>query len=157
MKKAMFVGMATALCVLISVPVYAGDHKKCESSLKDCLNSMVTKLKSTGFIGVELDKSKSPKALIVTKVVEGSPAEKAGIQVGDELVAFNGMAYNEKNYKAISEVKVPGASVRCTMKRNGTDRQFKLTLAPMPADLMAEYIGEHMLHHAEKKDAVAQK
>jgi len=42
----------------------------------------------------------------------------------------------------------PGKSVDYTIKRDGYDRQVTVTLAPMPADLLAQYIWQHMLLHA---------
>jgi hypothetical protein len=42
----------------------------------------------------------------------------------------------------------PGKSVDYTIKRDGYDRQVTVTLAPMPADVLARYVGQHMLDHA---------
>lgn len=111
---------------------------------------MVTELKSTGFIGVELDKPGDKGEMVVTKVVPGAPAEKAGIQKGDVLVALNGIPFSKDNWKKMAEVKKPGREVTCTVKRGTTNKNIKLTLVPMPADLMAKYIGEHMMKHAKK-------
>ena len=41
----------------------------------------------------------------------------------------------------------PGQSVKYTIKREGVDREISLTLAPMPADIMARWIGEHIKEH----------
>jgi len=154
------------LVLLLAVPALAGGDHKCDKPVQDCLNSMVTKLKSTGFIGVEIeglcgkcDKGKKcPKCkkdgYRVTKVIKGTPAETAGIQVGDILYGINGIKFNKENDEKLSKVKVPGNKVTCNIKRNGVDKGFKMTLVPMPADIMAKYIGEHMLAHA-KADAKA--
>ena len=152
MKKALFV--VVSLSLMLSLSAFAGEHKKCTKPVQDCLNSMVVKLKSSGFIGVELDKGKGG-VLKITKVVEGSPAEKAGIKQGDELFAINGIRFNDENHKKISKVKLPGKRVSCTIKRDGASREVKLTLSPMPADLMSKYIGEHMLSHAKQGESVA--
>jgi C-terminal processing protease CtpA/Prc len=147
-----------ALALMFATPALAGDHE-CSTPVEECLNGMVTKLKSTGFIGVELDQDEATGTLTVSKVIADSPAEKAGIQPGDVLYAINGLRFREENHDAISQVKLPGKEVTCTIKRNGRDKKFKLTLVPMPADLMAKYIGEHMMYHAQKnpKDKVAKK
>ncbi|MDJ0763526.1 MAG: PDZ domain-containing protein [Myxococcota bacterium] len=155
--------IAVVVGLMLAPPVLAGDkhkHKKCDQPVQDCLNGMVEKLKTTGFIGVELDdgkKGKKGEALIVTKVIPGSPAEKAGIAVGDELYALNGIKFDKKNHEAMAKVKKPGKTVTCTIKRNGANRKFKLTLAPMPADLLAKYIGEHMMDHAKVDTKLAKK
>lgn len=139
-----------ALALMTAVPAVAGDHE-CNKPVEECLNGMVDKLKSTGFIGVEIDADKTTGTLTVTEVIADSPAQKAGIQAGDVLFAINGIRFSEENDDAISQVKLPGKQVTCTIKRNGRDKKIKLTLVPMPADLMAKYIGEHMMYHAEKK------
>ena len=138
-----------ALALLTPLTAYGGDHKKCTLKVDDCLNAMVTKLKSTGFIGVELEESKKG-ALVITKIVPGAPAEKAGIQVGDELMALNGIPFSKESHHKMEKVKKPGKEVTCTIKRNGANKDIRLTLVPMPADLMAKYIGEHMMSHAKK-------
>ena len=159
MTKYMIVFLSLAL--LMPLPVFAGGHckgkdcKKCEKPVQDCLNSMVTELKSTGFIGVEIDTDKETGTYKVKKVIEGTPAEKAGIQHGDVLFAIDGIQFTKKNHEAISKVKKPGKQVTCTIKRNGAKREIKMTLVPMPADLMAKYIGEHMMEHAAKEGVAA--
>ncbi len=156
MKKLSLVVLSLAILLVVPVvPVLAGDHGKCTHTVEDCLNKMVAKLKSTGFIGVELD-SKDKETLTVTKVVQDSPAEKSGIQEGDILYALNGIRFTKKNWEAINKVKQPGKTVTCTIKRHGSSKELNMTLVPMPADLMAKYIGEHMLDHA-KDNALAKK
>ncbi len=138
-----------ALFLALPALALAGDKEhQCSHPVDQCLNYMVNKLKSTGFIGVELDDTKAPKTLIVLKVVKGSPAEKAGIRVGDELFALNGIRFGRKNQKKMGKVKKPGNEVQVTIKRDGQAKEIRLTLAAMPADLMAKYIGEHMMTHA---------
>ena len=153
MRSTLFGSLVLPLS-LVAASAVAGDSKECSVPVQDCLNTMVTKLKATGFIGVELDVDEATQVLKVSKVVPGSPAEGAGIRVGDELYALNGIRFAKENEAAIEKVKLPGKEVTCTIKRDGADRSFKVTLVPMPADLMAKYIGEHMLLHAQK-DAVA--
>jgi C-terminal processing protease CtpA/Prc len=141
-----------ALVLLLSIPALAGEHHSCDKPVEVCLKTMVGKLKSTGFIGVEFDKEKDSQGLHVSKVVPSSPAEQAGIQQGDVLLSLNGVSFDEANHEAMKKVKVPGREVTVTLLRNGASQKIKLTLAPMPADLMAKYIGEHMMYHAQKDE-----
>lgn len=146
---------AFALSVLAApVSGLAGDKEhQCDHPVDECLNYMVSKLKSTGFIGVELD-DKKPGVLTVIKIVPESPAETAGIKVGDQLHSVNGIRFGMKNRKKLGEVIKPGNEVQVTVKRGGHAKTIRITLAAMPADLMAKYIGEHMMTHA-KPTAVA--
>ena len=146
-----------SLAFLLSLPVPAGEHgKKCDKPVQDCLNSMVVELKSTGFIGIEFKENKDG-SLTIKKVIEGTPAEKAGIQAGDVFVSINGLQFNKKNHEAISKFKKPGKEVTCVIKRGGSERSIKMVLAPMPADVMAKYIGEHMLLHATDEGVATKK
>jgi S1-C subfamily serine protease len=144
--------MLIALVLVAAVPVLAGgDHKKCKASTQECLDHMAAKMKSGGWVGVELDHDDATGALSVSKVIPGSPAEASGIQAGDVLFALNGVEINDRNEKALSKVKQdwkPGQTVTYTIRRNGADRQVAVTLAPWPADALARYIGEHMIEHA---------
>jgi C-terminal processing protease CtpA/Prc len=150
MRKALAATFVLAL--LAAVPALAGEgHKKCTGTTQECLDKMASKMKTTGWIGVELDQSEETGTVSVKAVVSGSPAEKSGLKPGDVLYAINGIVLNEENEEKIwkdKEAWKPGKSISYTIKRDGYDRKASLTLAPMPADLLARYIGQHMLEHA---------
>ena len=65
----------------------------------------------------------------VTKVVSGSPADKAGIKTGDTIVAFNGHAVNN-NYSLLGFVRAAafGDSVKITVVRDGKTAELSATL-----------------------------
>ena len=137
-----------AIVMLAILPALAGE--KCKYSTQDCLDHMANQMKNSGFVGVEFD-SDNAEGYAVTKVYPGSPAEAAGIQAGDILVALNGVAINKDNDDALAKARrdwKPGQNVTYTIKRNGSERQVSLTLAPWPADALARVIGKHMLEHA---------
>ena len=141
-----------AVLILAVVPVFAhaGDHAKCTHSTQECLDHMANKMKNSGWVGVELD-TDVPEGYAVTKIIPGSPAEAAGIQAGDILVALNGVAITHDNEEALMKARKewkPGQNVTYTIKRNGSEREVPLTLATWPADALAKVIGEHMLEHA---------
>ncbi|HYV19647.1 MAG TPA: PDZ domain-containing protein [Verrucomicrobiae bacterium] len=124
--------------------------KKCTYNTQECLDHMAAKLQSSGWVGIELDKDDSG-VMTVQRVVPGSPAEQAGFQVGDVLFALNGIEISDKNESALKTAKKdwkPGQSVSYTLKRDGRPVNANLTLGVMPADVLAKFIGEHMLEHA---------
>ena len=121
---------------------------------------MAANLKSSGWIGVELDIDEDTGSRVVKKVVPGSPAEAAGILSGDVLVSLNGTKLAKGNEDALMQAKKdmkPGQTVTYVISRNGLDKKVELTLAPMPADVMAAYIGRHMLEHANMQVAAVPK
>jgi C-terminal processing protease CtpA/Prc len=141
-----------AVAILALAPIFAGEHgKKCTMNTQDCLDHMAAQMKSSGWVGLEMDQDENTGVLTVLKVVPGSPAEAAGIQPKDILFALNGVPIDKDHDKELYKVRKewkPGQSVTYTIKRDGADRQVTLTLAPMPADVLARYIGQHMLEHA---------
>lgn len=148
-----------AVILALVLPTVAGEKGyKCTASTQDCLNEMAKKMKSSGWIGVDLDKDKYPAELVVTHVFAGSPAEAAGIQPGDILYALDGVRIAEENKQALKKVRSewkPGQQVTYTIKRSGVEKKIALTLAPMPADIIARVIGEHMLEHATPTEMAA--
>lgn len=136
-----------------AIPALAGEHgKSCPATTQECLDHMAAKLKTSGWVGVEMEPQESTGLLTVTKVIPGSPAEAAGIRPGDALYALNGITINKENDEALAKARKewkPGQSVTYTIKRDGADREVALTLAPMPADVLAKWIGTHMMEHAK--------
>ncbi|HEU5179187.1 MAG TPA: PDZ domain-containing protein [Candidatus Polarisedimenticolia bacterium] len=156
MKNVNRIGIA-ALALALALPAWAGHNgEKCNYPTQECLDHMAEKLKSSGWVGVELDYNEATGIPTVTKVVPGSPAEAAGIQPGDVFVALNGVKMIKDNEEALNAAKKewkPGQSVTYTISHNGYDKKVDLTLAPMPADVMAVWIGKHMLMHANTQVA----
>jgi C-terminal processing protease CtpA/Prc len=142
-----------AVVLVATVPLLFAGHggKKCSYGTQECLDHMAAKMKTGAWVGVELEHDEATGALTVKKVVPGSPAEASGIQPGDQLAAVNGIPINNKNEDALAKAKKewkPGQNVNYTIKRNGQERQITVTLAAMPAEILARFIGQHMLEHA---------
>jgi len=147
---------------LAGAAAVAGDSSmKCTMPLKECLDRMSESLKTTGWVGIEFDNTCVVNGgYRVEKVIDGSPAQHSGLQPGDVLYALNGVPIAQENKEALAKARKewkPGQSVTYTIRREGVDREIKLTLAPMPADVMARWIGEHMKMHAAAERAAAAK
>ena len=130
----------------------AGNYeKRCTAPVQECLDHMSTVLKNSGWVGIEFEPGTGPDGgYYITRVVPESPAQKAGLQPGDVLTALNGVRLVKANDVALSKVRKewkPGQAVTYTVKRQGQDRDITLTLAPMPVDVMAKWIGDHMMEH----------
>lgn len=69
-------------------------------------------------------------------VVEGSPADEAGVQPGDIIVQIEGEAVNEDNVitSAIAQYRV-GDEITLTVQREGETRELQLTLEEFPDNL----------------------
>ncbi len=155
------------LFMFFASPTWAGkEHKKvkkdayqCTMATQDCLNKMTEHLKQTGWVGIEYEPQETGYWKI-KRVVPESPAEAAGLQPKDIIFAMNGIEFSEKNekkLKAASKERKPGIEITYTVKRGEHDKDISLTLAPMPADVMAQWIGRHMLDHAQAGDMASAK
>ena len=69
----------------------------------------------------------------VTSVTPGSPAEKAGLKVGDEIVRFDGKWVKNQATLRTSESRLaPGTKITVAAKRNGEVQQFDVELVERP-------------------------
>lgn len=153
MKKLWIALLAAGLLTGIA---FAGEGK-CSADTQTCLNMMAQNLKNKGWVGIELDQDEESGKMTVTRVVPESPAEAAGMQKGDVLLAMNGIELSEENkdktYAAMKKMK-PGKQVTYTVDRagcchkKGGEAQVAVTLGEIPDTLMAEWLGRHMLDHA---------
>jgi serine protease Do len=122
---------------------------------KDVMDSLIAKGKVVrGWLGVsvqnitpELAKQfnlKEEKGALVGDVVEESPAEKAGIQRGDIITAYEGKKIDEpyqlRNMVANTS---PGKEVELTIVRENTTKTIKATISEQPAEVQKLSKGEY--------------
>jgi predicted metalloprotease with PDZ domain len=151
MKKAFGVFLAVMIMVM-AAPAMAGEGSNCTASTQDCLNYMAKNLKNRGWVGIEMNDKGGVDKMVITKVLEGSPAERAGFRVGDTLSAVNGVAFTEENHKQLKDIQYsmkPGADFVYTVSRKGSKVDVEVELGQIPESVMAQWIGGHMMEHAE--------
>jgi len=142
-----------ALVLVMAPAVQAGhDHYKCTRPIQDCLNEMAASFKNTGWVGIELDKD-DDGLMVIRRVVNGSPANAAGFREGDVLIALQGIRFGDESkqeaMKVAKKSMVPGKQVTYTVRRAGVETKVKVTLAPAPQEVLAQWIGSHMLSHVD--------
>ncbi|HKY31510.1 MAG TPA: PDZ domain-containing protein [Candidatus Polarisedimenticolia bacterium] len=151
MKRRVALAVAAVLAIAPAA-MAGGDHYKCTKATQACLDMMAHDMKNSGWVGIELDKSEDGK-MLVKKVVSGSPAESAGFKEGDVLVALQGLKFadesNKEALKAAKKAMAPGKEITYTVLRAGAEKKLTATLAPVPQEVLAQWIGNHMLAHAD--------
>jgi len=76
--------------------------------------------------------------LIVSTVIQGSPADRAGLRMGDVIVSFNGKAMTAKqdadvlNFTKLVRESALGQPLPLTLVRDGQVIDLRLTLLPRP-------------------------
>jgi serine protease Do len=95
---------------------------------------------SRGFLGIffeEMDKNKaealdlpSANGVLVSKVQSGTPADEAGIKVGDVIVGFNGKKLeNGQSFRMMVASAGPGQKINLNILREGRKISKDITLA----------------------------
>ena len=147
MQGKRLLGILALACVALvwSGVALAGGHG-CSMKAEDCAKEMKKDAKTQGWLGIGLDMS-AEEHMAINKVWPGSPAEKAGFQVGDKIVSINGVECNEQNEEKIhgmmKDAKI-GDKVTYVVTRGTETASLEATLAKIPAEVLAEKIDQHM-------------
>jgi S1-C subfamily serine protease len=147
--KSKWTGIAVAAAVLFAGAAFAGGEKCAEQHTQASYEEMAKKYAKKGYLGIETEKVGEGK-YAVTKVAAGSPAEKAGFQKGDVLVALNGARFGDANKDAVMKAKSalgPGKAATYTVSRAGSEKQLAVTLSEVPREVLAQWVGEHVIDH----------
>ena len=86
--------------------------------------------------------------LTITKALSGYPAEKAGLQVGDQIIAVDGTDVTGMDPDLVRMTKVmgpAGTSVQLTIRRTGVDNPLEFTI--MRAHIVIPSVTSKMLDH----------
>ena len=135
--------LSLALFLALSSMAAAGGEKCAKEHAAKAKTAMEEKAKH-GWLGLDVEKSAS--GYVVTKIAAGSPAEQAGFQKGDVLVAFNGIAMTDANKEALKKAKMQtavGKQVTYTISRAGSERQIAAILGKVPEEVLAEWKKEY--------------
>lgn len=80
-----------------------------------------------------------PAGALVSQVMDGSPAEKAGFQVGDVVVEFNGREIGQSGQlPQVVGLLAPGTRAEAVVMRDGKRKTLKVTVEELPEDLAGQ-------------------
>lgn len=91
-----------------------------------------------GYIGIRFDderitsSGKTTARVIITDVSEGSPAAKAGLRDGDEILRINGLAATNGKFAAIARTLAEGDTVKLRVKRDSNERDYTIVAGARP-------------------------
>jgi C-terminal processing protease CtpA/Prc len=149
--------LMTAAAVLVSSPLLAGDEDKhkdkekqsCSYEVEDCVQAMKEKFSQRGWVGINMETDEEAGGVVLTWIAPDSPAAEAGLKKGDLLTSLNGIPYTEANEEQLRKEYGsfrPGKTATFGIERNGEAKEIAVTLEPMPEEILARWIGEHVLH-----------
>ncbi|MDP2028215.1 MAG: trypsin-like peptidase domain-containing protein [Thiobacillus sp.] len=93
-------------------------------------------LSSDGYLGVAFDdRIDGGSGALVTEVVAGSPADEAGLEVGDAIVGIDGTPITGRaGLVATIRSRSPGDEVTIEVRRGGREVTLRATLAERPVE-----------------------
>jgi S1-C subfamily serine protease len=87
-----------------------------------------------GYLGVATRMSDAVE-LEVADVIDGSPAQKAGVRVGDVILGVNSDAMtDQQQFTATIKTKAAGDLVTLLLRTDGKERKVPVTLAQRPRE-----------------------
>ncbi len=106
----------------------------------------------TGWIGISYEiittspdaEPSDPALAAITDVVDGSPAEQAGIHVGDTIVEIDGEPVSFDEFAALSQRLRPGLVIELTLRRRGRSRDVNIEAGSRPGYVLSP--GDVVLH-----------
>jgi S1-C subfamily serine protease len=82
------------------------------------------------FLGVSTSPTPAGQGVVVEEVVEGSPADRAGLEAGDVILSVGGTAVDDpQELRAAIAGHEPGDRVQLRFRRGGDTRTAEVTLA----------------------------
>ena len=152
--------LMTAAVIFVGSPLFAGDEEKakekkyCPAKVEDCVAAMKEEFTQRGWVGINMETSEEAGGVVLTWVAPDSPAEKAGLKKGDLLTSLNGVPYEEANEEELKKQYKsfrPGKTATFGIEREGQAEDITVALEPIPEEILAKWIGEHVLHaHGEE-------
>lgn len=83
-----------------------------------------------------------PRAALVTQVVDGSPADEAGIEVGNMILAIDGQGIaQDQDLRELFSRYEPGDEITIVIWDGSAERRVEVTLGERPDDSTAPYLG----------------
>jgi len=93
------------------------------------------------YVGIGVQLSTEDEDIVVAAPIEGSPADEAGIESGDVVVAVDGKDVRDKDSSEIVEVVKgeKGTTVEVTVRRDGKERDFRMERAEIRSPVASWY------------------
>jgi membrane-associated protease RseP (regulator of RpoE activity) len=97
------------------------------------------------YIGIEIEEMEDGSGILITKVVDGSPAQKAGLRNGDIVQKIDGQKIQETN-ELIDNIgsREIGSEVELEYRREGKVNQQKVALEQRKSSVFGKCYGPNM-------------
>lgn len=137
--------------VLAASAAHAGDQK-CNGTARECDQQIRQMLSGKRFLGASIEE-RDP-GLVITAVTPGGPAERAGLMVGDRLIACNNKSLTKatpRDFKQILAEARESGVLLMIVGRRGAYKRIQAKLEPYTKEQIDKIISAHLSqnHSAE--------
>ncbi len=95
-----------------------------------------------GWLGVELADAAEQSGVRVQRVLEDSPADKAGLHEGDVITRFRGAMVNEQRLRTAIAISSPGSKAEVDLVRDGKPMKLTAELGDLNMALGNTYVSQ---------------
>ena len=131
-------------CIAGAIGIIA-DEQRCNGNARDCEQQIRTFLGGRRFLGATI-RDRNP-GLVVDAVSPGGPAERAGLQVGDRLIACNSKSLTNatpRDFKQILADARETGRLRMIVGRRGAYKVIEARLEPYSKEQIDKIVSAHL-------------
>ena len=135
----------TILVALLAAAAVYADEPRCSATARECDQQIRKMLSGRRFLGATIDETRA--GLVIKSITPQSPAERAGLQAGDRLIAVNGKPLTQATAKEFKQIL---AGARETGRlfmiiwRRGAYKKTEPRLEPYTKEQIEKIIAAHL-------------
>lgn len=135
--------LALALLTAVLASPARAEEPKCSSPLGECLYSYQA-MRERPWIGIEVETDSVSRLPVIHRVVPGSPADKAKLEVGDTIRSIDGQVPKDW-FAGKAGWKEGGQPLAFEVVRKGGNLAVSVPKERIAEDYLARLIGIHMM------------
>lgn len=133
------------IVALVAAATLVADGPKCNGTARECEQKIRHLVSGRRYLGVTVQ-DRNP-GLVVNSVHPNSPAARAGLKPGDQLIALNGKslrAATGREFKQlIADARTTGR-IWMLVSRNGAIQKIETRLEPYTKEQVAKMVAVHL-------------
>ena len=133
------------IVALVAAATLAADGPKCNGTARECEQKIRHLVSGRRYLGVTVQ-DRNP-GLVVNSVHPNSPAARAGLKPGDQLIALNGKSLREasgREFKQlIADARTTGR-IWMLVSRHGAIHKIETRLEPYTKEQVAKMVALHL-------------